>query len=142
MSKVEYQYENLQSAAARLRELKDNKDKVESDLKQINSEISYLELNYLPEYFENNEIEKITLEEIGTIYIRGDLYVSMSPAELLGDEAPFYDWARDNVPDLVTQYIHPARLKSWAKESLEQGRPIPTNMLKTTMFQRATLRRK
>ena len=140
--KKSYEYRDLTHAANRLRELKVQKDILKEDLSEVNKEIEHLELKWLPKYFDDNEIEKVTVEDVGTIFLRGDLFVSMTPNETPELEPPFYDWAREHIPDLIKPYIHPNALKTWAKETLEGGRPIPSNLLKATFFQRANLRRK
>lgn len=137
-----YEYKDVPEAAKRWRELRDLKDALEEQLSAVNNEIGFIDKVYMPKEFENQEIEKITIEGAGTIYLQGDVYVSMTPAEDKEFEAPFYDWAREKAPELIVPYIHPARLKSWTKEVLEKGLPYPSNMLKVTPFTKAVLRRK
>jgi len=131
----------ITEAVQRLRALKDEKDRLEAQLTHINKEARELQERVLPRLLEDAEIEKLTIAGAGTIYVKQELYVSMTKSEG-GDEAPFYDWARNNAPDLVVDYIHPARLKSWTKEMLEQGKEIPNNTLKVTFVPTATLLRR
>ena len=130
----------LAELVQRLRYLKDEKDSLEAALKEINKESRELQERVLPKLLEDAEIEKLTIAGAGTVYIKQELYVSMTKTE--EGEAPFYGWARDNAPDLIVDYIHPARLKSWAKEMLEVGKPIPDNTLKATFVPTATLLRR
>lgn len=125
----------------RLRQLKDLKDELENQLKAVNKESADIQQRVLPRMLEDSEIEKMTVSGAGTIYVKQELYVSMAKDEE-GLESPFYDWARTNAPDLISDYIHPARLKAWAKERLESGEPLPDNSLKATFVPVATLLRR
>jgi hypothetical protein len=130
-----------------LRGLKDEKDRLEADLKAVNKRAKQIQERELPNLMTEAELESFKVTGAGTCYIKQELYVSMTKGEGVGDEEdalepPFYDWARQNAPDLIKPYIHPARLKSWAKECLENGVALPDNMLKATFIPTATLLRK
>ena len=130
----------LAEAVQRLRFLKDEKDRLERALRAVHAEAALLQQKTIPKLMEDGEIEKMTIAGAGTIYVKQELYVSMAKDE--DGEPPFYDWARQNAPDLVVDYIHPARLRAWAKERLEMGEPIPQNTLKATFVPTATLLRR
>lgn len=132
----------LAQMAKRLRELKDRKELLEEELKGINKEAKQLQEVDMPRIMSDAEIDKFSVPECGTIYIKDALFVSMAPGDVNDMEAPFYDWAREHAPDLISQYIHPARLKSWAKERLEENMPLPDNLLKAAFVPTATLLRK
>lgn len=128
--------------ALRMRELMDSKDDLEAKLKAVNSELRDLKEKELPRLMENAEVEKVTIAGAGSLYIKQETYVSMvKDPDAPEDEAPFYDYARQNAPDLIQPYIHPARLKSWVKDRLENGLSVPDNTLKVTHIPTATLRR-
>lgn len=128
--------------AQRMRLLMDRKDELEERLKEVNKELRKLKEVEIPKLLEDAEIEKISISGAGSLYVKDELYVTMTPGADEDNEKPFYGWARDNAPDLIVDYIHPARLKSWAKERLEQGQPIPSNTLKVTTVPTATLLRR
>lgn len=134
----------ITDAVKRLRELKDKKDDLEEQLKAVNKEAKELQERVLPKLMDDADIESWKVTGAGTCYIKQELYVSMTKADPNGDdhEAPFYSWARDNAPFLISEYIHPARLKSWAKERLEKGEALPDNTLKATFVPTATLLRR
>jgi len=128
--------------AKRMRWLMDEKDRLEADLKAINGELEPLRKFELPKLMSDAEIEKITVAGAGTLYTKADIFASMIKDELFPlAEAPFYAWARHNAPDLITPYIHPARLKSWAKEKLEGGNPLPNSIHATIVLNAALLRK-
>jgi hypothetical protein len=132
----------LTDAVKRLRTLKDYKEELEDKLKEVNKEAKDLQERVIPRLMEDSEIEKATIEGAGTIYVKQELYVSMLPAFDEEAEAPFYSWARENAPDLIKPYIHPGRLKSFCKESLENGVALPDNMIKATFVPMGTLLRR
>jgi predicted nuclease with TOPRIM domain len=133
-------YPAITEHVKRLRHLKDEKERLEEELKQVNKEAKHIQERLLPGLMSDAEMESFKVTGAGTCYIKQEIYVSMTKD---GEgEAPFYDWARNNAPDLVTEYIHPARLKAWAKERLENGQAIPDNTLKATFVPTATLLRK
>lgn len=135
--------ETIVRSVKRMRELMDEKDRLEEALKAVNGELEPLRKQHLPKMMSDAEIDKIAVAGAGTLYLKPDLFVSMAKAGETDatQEPPFYDWARHNAPDIVVEYIHPARLKSWAKEKLENGEPLP-NSLNATPVVNATLLRK
>jgi hypothetical protein len=133
--------ETITTKVKRMRWLMDEKERLDGLLKEVNKELEPLRKQELPKLMGDAEIEKITVAGAGTLYLKADLFVSMAHADNPDDESPFYDWARDNAPSLVTEYIHPARLKSWAKEMMEKAEPLP-NSLNALPVVNATLLRK
>jgi len=138
--------ETIVSKAKRMRQLMDEKADLEARLKSVNGELEPLRKKELPKLMSDAEIEKITVAGAGTLYLKPDLFVSMAKSDAEGDgegevEPPFYDWARQHAPDLIVEYIHPARLKAWAKEKLEAMEPLP-NSLNALPVVNATLLRK
>jgi hypothetical protein len=131
--------ETIVQKAKRMRWLMDEKDRLEAELKSVNGELEPLRKFELPKLLSDAEIEKITVAGAGTLYTKPDVFVSMVKDE--SGEPPFYAWARQHASDLIVPYIHPARLKSWAKEKLEGGEPLP-NSINATIVTNATLLRK
>lgn len=134
----------LTAAVQELRRLVDDKEFLEGNLKKINKRIKELQEHEIPRLLDDAEIEKATVENAGTVYIRQKVYVQMTgvdPDDPTSLRPPFYDWASEHHPDLITEYIHPARLNSWAKDMLENGKPLPDNMIRATFVPTATLRR-
>lgn len=134
----------LAEAVQRLRYLKDKKQEFEEKLTRINIESKELQERVIPRFLEDAEIEKAKVEGAGTIYVKQELFVSLTqPGGEDGEvEPPFYDWARSNAPDLIKPYIHPARLKAYCKERLENGMALPDNMIKASFVPTAKLLRR
>jgi hypothetical protein len=117
--------------------LKKSKDELEEALKAVNAKITTLAVNEIPKLFEDGEIEKIAVEGIGTCFIttKVEAYV------LKENESEFHKWLKRNRHGaLIKPYVFPSTLKSFAKEQLEQNRPLP-EILKVTLIPTATIRK-
>lgn len=124
--------------ARRFRELKDRKETLESELKECQAEITLLEKEVIPQKMDENEIEKFTVEGVGTIFTQMKVYASV-PKER---EMEFHAWLRDEGHgDMIRDYVFPGTLSSFAKEQLEQGVELP-EFIKATKIETAMLRRK
>lgn len=110
------------AAAKKLAELRDKKKKLEDELKYVNIEKGLLETNTLPKLMEDHEIEKMTIEGVGTLYTQTGVYASILAADR--DEA--HIWFKEHGHgDLVKEAIHHSTLRSWVKEQLEEGKTVP-----------------
>lgn len=124
--------------AQRFRELKDRKEVLEGELKEVNQEIKVLETDVLPRVMDENEIEKFTTEGVGTIFTQVKVYASV----LKEDELTFHNWLRGaGHGDLIRDYVFPATLSAFAKEQIEQGVELPA-FIKATKIETAMLRRR
>lgn len=123
--------------ARRLAELKDKKAALETSLKDVNRELKSLTETEIPEYMDDNEIDKITVEGLGTVYVQQKLYASV----LAGDRPALYEHLRETGnEDLIQDWVFPATLTAFCKEQLENGKPVP-EMVKATKIPTAILRR-
>ena len=128
----------LTQHAQRFRELKDRKESLEGELKEVNQEIKLLETDVLPRVMDENEIEKFTTDGVGTIYTQVKVYASV----LKEDELRFHAWLHENGHgDLIRDYVFPATLSSFAKEQIEAGVELP-DFIKATKIETAMLRRR
>ncbi len=112
----------LTGLAQRFRELKDQKEAHEETLKAINKELEDLAVNQLPTAMDENEIEKFTVEGVGTIYQQVEVYANVKKE----NQETFFAWLRENGHgDLVKETVYPQTLKSFAKEQIEAGVDLP-----------------
>jgi hypothetical protein len=108
--------------AGQLRTLRDEIEALEATLSQKKESKKQLEEREIPELMERAEIEKITFQGIGTIYLKTEPKASV----LKENEPVFFQWLKDNGHgDIVKETVHHRTLSSWAKEVLEQGLPVP-----------------
>jgi hypothetical protein len=128
----------LTELAQRFRELKDRKDSLNAELKELQEELSRLETELLPQKMEENEIEKFTTDGVGTIFTQVKVYASVVKA----DETSLHNWLRDQGHGaLIKETVAPGTLNSFVKEQLEQGTDLP-EFIKATKIETAMLRRK
>jgi len=112
----------LTTMVKRQRNLKDTKEALELQIKDINKELRSLAEHDIPEYMADNDIDKVTIEGVGTVFVQQQFYASIKA----DNKAEVYQDIRDSGnEDLIQPYIFPATLKSFCKEQLENGKPIP-----------------
>lgn len=130
--------EQLIEAAKELGRLRDQKEELEAELKVINKAKTELETQRLPQMMEDAEVEKMTIEGVGTLYTQAGVYASI----LASDRDKAYDWLREHGHgDIVKETVHHQSLTAWVKEMLGDGNQLPEffNAKPTTT---ARLRRK
>jgi predicted nuclease with TOPRIM domain len=124
--------------AREFRGLKDRKEALEAELKKLNEDIKKIEVERLPAMMDQNDVEKFTVEGVGTIFQQVKVYAHVKKE----DEARFHEWLRETGnADLIKAYVFPQTLASFAKEQLEQGTDLP-DFLTAHKVPTAMLRRK
>jgi hypothetical protein len=109
--------------------LKHRKGIIEADLTTINKQIQACEFA-LGEMFIEQDVEKITLTGLGTVYKS----TKFSASVLADDRPALYEWLRANGHgDVVVDYVHPKSLTAWAKAQVASGGETPEFM--TTYLQ-------
>lgn len=120
-----------------LRDLKTQKEELEAQLKHVNGEIRKLAEHRIPEYMEENEIEKFSVTGVGTVYTQQKVYANVK-AE---NREAFYQWLREHgASELIKETVHPSTLNAFAKEQLTEGKDLP-DVLEARIYPTATLRR-
>lgn len=127
----------LETVVRRLRELKDEKERLADAEKKVNIEISQIETQQLPEMMESAGITSFKVPGCGSVSIRNETYVSV----LAENRPALHEGLRSSGNgDLITESVNPQTLKSWVKEQLEQGNEVP-EVVKLTFVKEAKLRR-
>lgn len=120
-----------------LRKAKDAKQTLEAKMKDLNGTIRRLAENEIPDYMDENEIEKHSVKGVGTIYLTTKVYAHVK-AE---DRETFYKWLREHGSgDLIKETVHPQTLNAFAKEQLGEGVKLP-DVLNARLYPTANLRR-
>lgn len=128
----------LTSQAHRLRELKDRKESLTAELKEVDEELKTLTTETLPQTMDTEEIDKFTVDGVGTVYTQIKVYAYVKKE----NEETFHAWLRDQGHgDLIKPYVFPGTLSSFAKEQMEQGVELP-DFISATKVETAMLRRK
>jgi hypothetical protein len=108
----------IKEVIGQLRAEKDKKATLEAELKSVNKQIEHYTKIAL-ELMEASGIQNIRVEGIGLAYQHTSLYPSVKDPDAL------LEWAREFAPEIVKVGVHPQTLKSFIKERLETGEPIP-----------------
>jgi len=109
-------------AAKHLRALKDKKAELEEALKEVNKEKERLETKTLPDMMEAQEIDKMTIDGVGTLYTQAGVYAYIYAS----DRDMAFDWfKRHGHEDIVKEQIHFKTLTSWVKDQMSQGQEVP-----------------
>lgn len=120
-----------------LKAAKVRKDALEEELKAVNLEIVQLAQNEIPTLMERSEIEKMTVEGVGTCFLQ----TKVEAYVLKENEPDFHKWLKKNRHGgLIKPYVFPATLKAFAKEQLEQQKALP-DILKVTLIPTASIRK-
>lgn len=127
----------LTDMARKLRELKDKKQIMEDDLDIVNHDIKELETQLLPTYMTDNDIDKISIDGVGTVYLNRDVFVHVR-AE---DRDKLHQWLRDDGNgDVIKEQVAPQTLKALAKARLTEGKALP-DFIQAAFVETARIRR-
>ena len=128
---------NLTEMGKELRELKDTKEALEEQVKEINKRITVLATHDIPEEMEEKEIDKITIDGVGTLSVQTKIYANVKK----DDRERFHQWLRENGNgEMVVDYVWPATVNAFIKEGLEENREYP-DFISVTYVPTASLRR-
>lgn len=126
----------LKEMAEILSQYMNDKDELEARLKEINKRLTYIRNHVIPDLFEDQNLSSAKVDGVGSISVRGDLYV------MLKDKDAGMDWFRDNDHgDLVYSTINPSTLRAFVKEQVREGNELPADIFDIRPFSRATLTR-
>ncbi len=86
----------------------------------------------------DNDIDKVTIEGAGTLFLQTQFYVNVKA----GDREALYEALKaGGNEDMVVEYVWPNTLKAWAKDEIFNNRALP-EMLTSHEIQTAMIRRK
>ena len=124
--------------AKEFRALRDTKDRLEAELSACNASLKKIAEDKLPTMLDDNDVENIKIDGVGTIFQQIEVYPSIKKE----DEPKFHEWLRTtDRGDIIKSYVFPMTLKAVAKELIEQGEELP-DWFKVLKVPTAKLRRK
>jgi hypothetical protein len=113
------QKSKLHEYAFTLRLLSEKEDKLKEDLKKLHGEMEELNGKFLS-LMELNNITSMKVNGVGTCYVAADIYPSVK------DETALFAFLRKNeAASLIKETVHPATLKAYVKEQIENTNTIP-----------------
>jgi hypothetical protein len=121
----------IHTLATRYRYLKAHKANLQNGLTATNKELDQIRKVDLVKLFEELEIEKMSLNGIGDLAVRADLYCSIKAAA----KADAYEFLEEvGAGDLISVTVNASRLKAWVKEAMQIGTFIPDDLITVTPF--------
>lgn len=130
--------DRLTNLARRFRELKDRKESLNAELKELGEELKKIEVELLPQAMDENDIEKFTVEGVGTVYTQVKVYAYVK----VEDQQQFFGWLREEGHDpLIKESVAPGTLNKFVQDQLEEGVDLP-EFIHATKIDTAMLRRK
>jgi hypothetical protein len=129
----DYETMDLIRAMARLQEAKDN---IDAELKGVNREYEYLTKVKIPEAFENDGIKNMSLDGIGRVSLRTDIYASIKA----GHKEEALRWLSDiGSESLIQPTVNSSTLKAFLKIRIRKGEDTPEELFNITPYQQATI---
>lgn len=128
--------DRIASLSRQLFSLKRLKDDLEEKLKNVNEQIAQIAEQDLVNLMRETEVEKISLEGLGTVYIQDVFYASV----LKDDRPALYAWLRKNKhKSLIQDWVFPQTLTAFCKEQAEKNAKLP-DFVKVTVVPTARTR--
>lgn len=130
-------HQRMTSLGRSLFALKQTRADLEEKLSQVNMQISQIAEKDLANIMANADIEKFTIEGLGTIYMKDVVYASV----LKENREKLYEWLRKNKHrKLIVPWVWPQTLTAFVKEQMEKGNPIPDDIIKVATVPTASTR--
>lgn len=117
------------------------KDKLEADLKELNAEYDVIRIELMPTLLDDLNLENIRVKGLGRVSLTGDIFCSVKGASQDG----LFDWLRGGNPDkealgdLIKETVNSSTLRSFVKDRMKVGKPIPDEFLNVTPYTRASI---
>ena len=128
----------VRQLVVQLRELTDEKEKLEAQLKAVNKKREHVRTKLLPEALENAGLEKVSVEDVGSVNVSTKVYASV----LAADRERLHEWLKDEGHGaMVKESVHHNTLSAFAEEQTAAGTALP-DFVKVTFIPTANLRRK
>jgi hypothetical protein len=126
----------LREQIVRMRELKDEKTTLESQVERINGQLRELE-TAVREKMDALGLTSMKSPGVGTVYLATD------PYPVIKDSDAFIAWLTDHgYGHLPKMSVHPSSARSWWKEQLENGGDLPPEEIASAALVKAVRMRK
>lgn len=123
-------------ACRRLAEMRRDKDNAEAELTALNKEIDFVSKVLLPGKFQDEGIKNLSIDDVGRISLRADIYASVKS----GKQVEARQWLSDvGSGDLIQPTVNPSTLKAFLKARIKAGEEYPEDIFNVTPYQQATI---
>ena len=137
--KAKYIEYTLLELVTELRDLRAASDDAEAFYKSQHAVYEIFSKQVVPARMEDEGMEQLTVEGIGRVNIRTDIYCSTKKG--LGPDLK--EWMKEHdMADIITDVINSSTLKAWVKEQMKAGNEIPEELLNVTPYDRAVITKK
>lgn len=93
---------------------------------------------YVPEAMDAEDIEKVSISGVGTVYLQSDMYVSMVPER----REEMYEWLRNTGNgDLIKPTVNGSSLTSLVRNMIKDGATVPADLVNVTLYTKAVIRK-
>lgn len=128
--------DDLRSQCARMKELQGQKDKLETELSDINKELDVIRTKKIPELMESMELRNVTIEGLGRVQLAADIYASTRE----GQKEAAMTWLRDcGYDDMITETYNASSIKALFRRLMVDGADIPDDIFNVQPFLRASI---
>lgn len=128
--------DDLRSQCARMKELQGQKDKLETELSDINKELDVIRTKKIPELMESMELRNVTIEGLGRVQLAADIYASTRE----GQKEAAMTWLRDcGYDNMITETYNASSIKALFRRLMADGADIPDDIFNVTPFLRASI---
>lgn len=128
--------DDLRSQCARMKELQGQKDKLETELSDINKELDVIRTKKIPELMESMELRNVTIEGLGRVQLAADIYASTRE----GQKEAAMTWLRDcGYDDMITETYNASSIKALFRRLMADGADIPDDIFNVQPFLRASI---
>ena len=110
----------------------------EAPLKAKKALLESLKTNTIPQQMEDEGIETVRVEGIGTAYLTTTAKASIQT----GQKEAAFEWLRENdLGDLITETANASTLSASFTEAIKEGTPPPVSLFKTFLLTRVNIRK-
>lgn len=128
--------DDLRSQCARMKELQGQKDKLETELSDINKELDVIRTKKIPELMESMELRNVTIEGLGRVQLAADIYASTRE----GQKEAAMTWLRDcGYENMITETYNASSIKALFRRLMADGADIPEDIFNVQPFLRASI---
>lgn len=132
----QYKGKSLQDLAKRMVVLRDEKDKIDEELSLVNEDLDLIRFELIPQLMDDEGVERVRYDEIGTLYIRSGLRASLNGQR----RQDAIQWLDDHGHgDLVKPTVNAQSLAAAIAAMIRKGTEVPPELINVHPFSQAVI---
>jgi len=141
MNLTDEQLKRVSANSTLLKQIQDDIEVLEAQLKLKREAARHLEESYIPELMDELGLESVTLTDGTKLTVKPFVAAHISKDH----EAEAFQWLEDHgygdiIKERTVVNVHPSTLKAWAKERVESGDNIPDDLFGVYVGRKAVLK--